>query len=263
MIFYFTGTGNSLHIAKEIGKYNEENISSIASIMNSGKGTYEHILKESESIGFVFPVYAWGPPKIVLDFIDILKLENYNDNYIFAVATCGDNTGNTLKLLEKQLKNRKLNLDSGFSIRMPNNYLLMFDVDDKTSEHNKLKDAEKLLEDINKVIEERKKNVFIDINKFSDGFYSKLIYPLFNKFALNNTKKFHVNDKCTTCGLCESICVVNSIKVNGKPTWNDKCVQCMGCINWCPVNAIQYGKSTEKKGRYTNPNVKITEMKLR
>lgn len=75
-----------------------------------------------------------------------------------------------------------------------------------------------------------------------------------------NTKKFYANDKCTGCGICESVCNCNTIKVDKKPSWGKECTQCLACMHFCPVKAIQYGKGTEKKGRYKNPKVSIAEM---
>ena len=42
------------------------------------------------------------------------------------------------------------------------------------------------------------------------------------------------------------------------PVWvEDQCALCYGCINGCPAQAIQYGKGTEKHGRYMNPRVEL------
>ena len=56
----------------------------------------EYKLREGEKVGFVFPVYAWGPPEIVLRFIRRLKMTK--PEYLFFVCTCGDDTGRTAQL---------------------------------------------------------------------------------------------------------------------------------------------------------------------
>lgn len=262
MIFYFSGTGNSLQVAKSIGEYNEEKLISIAGEMNSKNSDYRYALKEDETIGFVYPVYAWGPPKMVLNFIEKLNFNNYKDNYIFSVATCGENVGNTMKTMSNALKKKNLNLNSGFSIVMPNNYIVMGDVDSKENEEKKLLSAEEALKNINLIIKERKKDVFQVVKGFMPWVLSSIINPLFNK-GTNNTKRFYADDICISCGICESVCNCNSIKVEGKPKWGNECTQCLACIHLCPVKAIQYGKATEKKGRYKNPNVSIDEMKVK
>lgn len=259
MIFYFTGTGNSLQVAKNIAKHSDEKLISIAKIMSDKNSSFNYNLAEDESIGFVFPIYSWGPPKMVLEFINKLKLINCNSNYIYTVVTCGANIGNTMKVMEAALKKKNLILDSGFSIVMPNNYIIIGDVDSKRAEEKKLIEAEETLNKINEVIKKKTKGVFKVSKGFVPFLLTGVINPLFNKGAID-TKKFYANDSCTSCGICEGVCNCNTIKVNKKPTWGDECSQCLACVHLCPVNAIQYGKGTEKKGRYKNPNVAVNEM---
>lgn len=64
MIFYFTGTGNSLQVAKNIGNCQGEELISISSLMCKEKEFYEFSLENTEKVGFVFPVYAWGHLKL-------------------------------------------------------------------------------------------------------------------------------------------------------------------------------------------------------
>lgn len=99
----FSGTGNSLYIAKNIAEHTGEKLISIANEMNKKYDCYEYTLNHDEVIGFVYPVYAWAPPKIVLQFIEKLKFSNYHGNYIFSVTTCGDNIGNTMNVMEDNL----------------------------------------------------------------------------------------------------------------------------------------------------------------
>lgn len=261
MIFYFSGTGNSLQVAKNIAEHNDENLISIAYELNNKNGDFNYTLKDNEVIGFVYPVYAWAPPKMVIEFIKKLKLNNYKDNYIFTVASCGENIGNTMKVISDSLKKKNLNLNSGFSISMPNNYIIMGNIDSKETEKKKLLAAEEVLKNINNVIKERKKDVFQVVKGPIPGILTAVINPLFNKGAMN-TKKFYAKDICTGCGICESVCNCKSIKVEGKPKWGKECTQCLACIHFCPVKAIQYGKGTESKGRYKNPNVTVDEMRV-
>lgn len=261
MIFYFSGTGNSLQVAKNIGEHNDEKLISIAAESSSNNADFEYILKDNETIGFVYPVYAWAPPKMVINFIHKLKLNNYRDNYIFSVATCGGNIGNTMKVMMDALKKKNLNLNSGFSITMPNNYIIMGDVDSKEIEEKKLLAAQEALKSINNTIKERKKQVFQVVRGSMPGILTSVINPIFNKGAMN-TQKFYAKDSCTSCGICESVCNCSTIKVEGKPKWGKECTQCLACIHLCPVRAIEYGKGTERKGRYKNPNVSVDEMRV-
>lgn len=252
MIFYFTGTGNSGYVAREIAKENHDEIFSISKLLNESM-KLEFTLKDEEKIGFIYPIYAWAPPKMVMEFMKKIKFNNYNNNYIFSIATCGDNTGNAMDLIKKELDYKGMALNSGFSIIMPNNYIILGDVDSKEVEKRKLKNAENEMKEINKSIKERRQKIF-KINKgFAPGILTKVINPLFNKHAIN-ISKFYSTDGCVSCGKCEKVCNSKTITiVDGKPQWRGECSQCLACINYCPKKAIQYGKSTIKKGRYTNP----------
>jgi flavodoxin len=101
MIFYFTGTGNSLYAADKIAEAQGDRTYSIAALMDRQKEAFHYDLRENELLGFVFPVYAWGPPKIVLDFIN--KLYITGNPYIFSLSTCADEEGDTTKVVRKAL----------------------------------------------------------------------------------------------------------------------------------------------------------------
>lgn len=251
MIFYFTGTGNSYYAAKKIGDYHDEQVISISEEIKAGRDL-KYKLKEDEIIGFVYPVYAWAPPRIVLDFIKNIQFEGYKGNYAFSVAVCGDNIGETMKVFKEALSKKDIQLQSGFSLIMPNNYIVSYDVDPRELEETKLSKAEESLKEINNVLKEGKSGIFNLEKGPVPGFLTYIFSPLFNKF-IPNTKKFYATDDCTSCGLCQKICSTGNITVNKKPAWGANCAMCMACIHRCPVRAIQYGKSTLKKGRYFNP----------
>ncbi len=254
MIFYFSGTGNSLAAAKNIASHHGEALVSMAAAVNSSAKEHAYSLGDNEIIAFVHPVYAWGPPTIVLEFMKKLKLHNYRGNYVFSVVTCGSNIGNTIKVIGACLGQRGISLDSAFSIKMPNNYIIMGDVDKKEVVNRKLLAAGEKLQRINETVARRKKGVFELDKGFLPWLLTGFLNPMFNKAGIN-TKKFHASENCTGCGTCELVCNCLNIKVEGKPRWGNRCSQCLACIHYCPAEAVQYGKNTKKKGRYTNPDV--------
>lgn len=257
MIFYFTGTGNSLYAASNIAEAQGDRVFSIAKLMDQNEDVYHYELGENELLGFAFPIFAWAPPKIVLEFIK--RLDVKGKPYVFSLCTCGDEEGNTAKVLRKALAKKDLSLDGSFTLRMPNNYIIGFDVDPKDLEAEKLKAAERMLSEINKTISQRQKNVNLTIPGRFPALKTALVNPMFNRFALN-TRQFSADDTCTSCGICEKICPVHTIKVEGKPVWGKACTQCLGCIHRCPVHAIQYGKGTARKGRYYHPDLNRLEV---
>jgi len=250
MIFYFSGTGNSQHAARVIASAQGETLLSIPRELDQPTPELVYPLQENETIGLVYPVHAWGPPRLVLDFVSRLKVDDHP--YIFSVNTCGDEEGHATKILQKALARRGLTLASAFCLKMPNNYIAGFDVDPQELADTKIRQAEDQLTHINAVIAERKTAVFELYPGKMPGLKSHLINPLFNRFAMG-TGPFFATDDCTSCGLCEQLCPVHTIKVKGKPRWSKACTQCLACIHRCPVKAIQYGKSTINKGRYVYP----------
>ena len=259
MIFYFSGTGNSKYVAEYIGKAQGERLISIAKEMTLGKAKHEYNLQLGEKIIFVYPVYAWAPPAMVVEFMKEINFVNYQDNYISTIAVCGENIGNTMKVVNKVLGEKGMKLSSGFSVATPNNYIIMGDVDSKEVERTKLERLEVSLAEINKAIKNNEDQVFNVVKGPLPALLTTIVNPLFNKGAMN-IKNFIVDNNCTGCGICEKVCNGRCIKVHGKPSWSGRCTQCLACIHYCPVKAIQYGKSTTKKGRYTNPKVNIKDM---
>ncbi|WP_334075937.1 MULTISPECIES: EFR1 family ferrodoxin [Paenibacillus] len=258
MIFYFTGTGNSLYAAKTIASRQEEELISITAAVGSGKDVYEYELRDNEVVGFVHPVHAWGPPPIVLDFIQKLKLRNYRGNYVFSVVTCGGSAGNTMKLTARSLKEHGLPLNSGFSVIMPNNYIMMGDVDSEAVRQEKLAAANETLRYINEAVARKAEEFRVNRGRLP-WLVTGVIHPMFSKNAMK-TEKFHATDQCTGCGICAKVCNCGNILVDDRPDWGARCTQCLACIHYCPAQAAQYGKVTEKKGRYVNPYVSIAEI---
>ena len=91
MIFYFSGTGNSKWIAEQIAKAQNEVLVFMPNAIRDG--IEEFVLADDEKVGFVFPVYSWGPPLSVLRFLDWVTLSNFHSQYVFFVCSCGDDTG--------------------------------------------------------------------------------------------------------------------------------------------------------------------------
>ncbi|MGX7198720.1 EFR1 family ferrodoxin [Enterococcus nangangensis] len=109
MIFYFTGTGNSLYLAKKLGELTGDEVFSIAEIM-AGKP-----MPACEGVvGLVFPTYAWAPPEIVLDFVEKHLVEDAKDIYFYAIASCAGSVGNLMHYLEKAAGR---SLDAAFSVK--------------------------------------------------------------------------------------------------------------------------------------------------
>ena len=249
MIYYFTGTGNSLCVARQLAEETGEGLASIAEIMR-GKPFPE----PGRLTGIVYPVFAWAPPKIVVDFVKQYRAQ-LNTDYIFSVCTAGGSCVGSMTRLEKALGRP---LDSAYCLIMPNNFMIGMDVDAGEAAEKKLKEAQAQIPSIAKALLERKQEISGIKRGALRMFMSAAAESFFNTFALSSAHKFYAKDSCNACRLCGEVCPTENIQIDQKPLWGKDCTLCFACINHCPVKAIQYGKGTEKKGRYVNPNCRVS-----
>lgn len=253
MVFYFSGTGNSFSVAQKIaGKLNDKLVS-VSDCLNKGELTFT--LTDNESVGFIFPVYFYGVPSIVLDFIAKLDLKNYRNNYAYAAGTCGGKSGDMHAMLRRKLAGHGIRLNAVYDVFMPDNYILMFNLLTPAEKVTGILDAaETRIAEIVENIHSRKS---IPIkSSIKRWFMTTFSYPVY-KYG-RSTRPFHVTADCNGCGLCARRCPCLMIEMQDKiPHWKKgKCTQCLACLHRCPHRAIEYGKKTQNRGRYVNPEAK-------
>lgn len=253
-IYYFTGTGNSLKCARDLGdKLGETQLISVS------EATEKEVNPLSDNIGIVFPVYIWGIPLIISEFIKKLSRENKN-KYIFAVATNGGAVSGALRVLQKRLRARGLELSAGFSLKMPSNFIGMHQ--SSIEEQNQIFcQAETKLNEIIEYIKTGKTGI-LEKGSFIEGIIKTgIIYRFASIFLHKFDKDFWVNEKCNGCGMCKKVCPVENIKLeNSRPKWLHHCEQCYACVNYCPRESIQFRKMTLGKQRYKNPFVEVKDI---
>lgn len=247
MIFYYSGCGNSKWLAEELaGKLNEKAL--FIPELND-KGFDEYSFDGDESLGFVFPIYAWAPPRVVENFIHKVEWKG-KPTYVWFACTCGDEMGMAHQLFDKILRKKNLTLDAAFGFKMPETYLCFpgFKLDTKEKEAQKIAEADAKLPKVAEQIRNREK--VLDLIKGPlPRLKSSLLRWSFDSVV--SDKKYFTTDNCIGCGKCESACPFHNIKmVDGKPQWQGNCTQCMACYQYCPKNAIQYGTCTQGKGQY-------------
>lgn len=236
MIFYFSGTGNSAWAARQLARLTDDvayDIISLKELPDMGR---------AKQIGFVFPVYAWGAPEVVVEFAKKLPR---TQSYTFGVCTCGGDAGLAMKQFSKWYP-----LCSSYSLLMPNNYIIGSDPDEESETRQKITAARGELERMAGEIR-RQERVYRVHEGALAGVKSRFVNLGFNKFA-RSTKPFWAGEGCNGCGQCARNCPASAISLReGKPVWAQQCFQCLRCINECPQQAIQYGKATAGRPRYT------------
>ena len=246
MIFYFTGTGNSLFAARTLAHDGEDVISMIDAVRGRA---FRYTLKENEPLGFVFPVYFYTVSDPVLELVRNLTVENAS--FVYAVIPCGASIGAAGGFLKSELKKRGLELQRVDALVVPDGALIFYNIDPPEKMEKKLEAATKELASIKRAIDRREGN-----NVKGSPALGKAWLAAYH--ACMSTKPFHADDSCIHCGKCASVCPAGAITMtDGRPVWTkNKCLKCCGCINRCPVSAIQYGKRTASRGRYVNPVLK-------
>ena len=246
MIFYFTGTGNSLYAAQKLADGGEEIVSIVEALRSK---TFHYTLKDNEPLGFVFPVYFYTVSDPVLELVRNLSVENAG--FVYAVIPCGASIGAAGGFLKSELKKRGLELQRLDALVVPDGALIFYDIDTPEKMEQQLAAATKELASIKQAVDRREGNRIT-----GSPIAGKIGLAAYH--ACMSTKAFYADEKCIGCGKCASICPPGAIKmVGGRPAWTkSKCLKCCGCINRCPVSAIQYGKKSASRGRYVNPVLK-------
>lgn len=252
MIFYFSATGNSQYIAQRLAEVTGETLVSITECLKNHKYTWE--LLPAERVGFVTPVYFFGLPSIVSEFIRNLDLCVRGQHFVYHVVTFGTITGQSHYMMEKALRKKGLNLDGRYIVKMVDTYTLMFDLSDEEKCEKVMKDAEVC---IDRVIEKVVNRVRGDFDNRKIPHWLAFPYTYCNR--KKSTAPFVALGRCIGCGACAKKCPMGAIEMrDNRPIWiKEQCLQCLGCLHRCPVFAIQYGKKTIKHGQFVHPGVKM------
>ena len=271
VIYYFSGTGNTLFVARDIAEELGASLIPIASLVNDPV-----VDVDSEVTGIVYPVYYGELPVIVREFAG--KMANLEGKYIFAVCTFGGSAGDSLRSLRKIIRSRGGELPATYGVHMPQNAFYKFWEKHEPLYRNWRK---KKLNTVISNIKARKRgdfftNVIFDIIFKGIQAYMRPKYKQsFIKLSgaspdlsveelirLNDTS-FSVTDECTGCGICAKVCPVNNIiMVENRPTWQHRCENCIACYNFCPEKAIRNSIASEGY-YYRHPDIKVRDMMIR
>lgn len=266
-IYYFSGTGNSLHVAKELQKrIPGANLIPMVSLLNK-----DVIETNGETIGFVFPIHLMTIPWNVKIFIK--KLDVKSAKYIFAMVTrIGSPCSTAFTRIEKILKKKGKSLDSYLILNMASNDPKFKPWHQATKEEiaNFESEIQNRLNSFQNIITSKEKYHQKDTQiTIPANIVMEHLGAFLADISGDGGKHFYADAKCTGCGICEKVCLSQKIKmVDKKPAWqkNRKCFLCYACLNFCPAESVQMRSGrfikfyTNENGRYYHPEATVDDI---
>ncbi len=254
IIFYHSGTGNSLHAAKRAAE-----ALGGAELIHMGRRREEGYRSlDLDAVGFVFPVYAWGPPFAVEKFLKNLDIAK--PNYTFTILTHGGWPGDTLPMWDDLLSAKGFRNDAGWALRSVENYIPFYNPPAPNKQEKINANFERALEEVCAKIRKREKKELK--GSLLGKFARYVIHPLWASHVNTSDKNWKVSEKCAGCGICAKVCPVGNIAMiaEKRPAWNRSCEQCMACFHWCPEQALTWGHKGVGYNHYHHPAVKVTDL---
>lgn len=243
LVFYFTATGNSLFVARQLS----DDPISIPQELKKSELKYE-----ADEIGFVMPDYAGAIPKIVREFV---AKASFKAPYIFSVITFGNACVNVAEYWDEYCKGKGVINNYIQPILMVDNYLPVFDMNQQMA--------------IDKHVDESLARILEDIGAHK----SHIAEPqmgMFNKEMLKGMQDQHFSmtaerllelkpDRCVECMTCEKVCPHKNFRLSGdRLEFSGDCEYCLACVHNCPQKAL-----TLKSNRPGNPGERNAEARYR
>ena len=263
LILYHTGSGSTQVICELL----KENLCSQFNVMLESIYNFDNkLLDVFDFIIFGTPCYHCEPSESMQDFIKKLPVIKHGKN-AFVFATCGLHSGNTVRMMVKDLLKKNIYTVDSTVIRgpasdgalmLPSWISFMFNFEKTVLEKIKHMKAaiDKYIEipaceENTKVPSFKWYSPFIYINHFGKKSYSKYI------------KNISVDiDRCTGCLICVNACergcwtqnkIDEKSRTTSKVNFNyERCEFCLKCIHHCPSNAICFNNKMKDMPRLNN-----------
>lgn len=247
MVFYFTGTGNSLYIAKQLS----ESPVSIPQAMKQ-----ETLDFTDESIGIVAPIYGHEMPQMVKDF---LKKAAFHTDYFYILLTYGNRHGGAAELAKQVCDECGVSVNYINVIQMVDNWLPSFDMNEqKAIDKHIPQQLAPILADLNS-----KKNAISPVTDADRAAHQQFLAGISRMPADAWQHLLKISDACIGCGICEKVCPSGSIRVeNGRAVHHaGNCQTCLACVHACPQKAIGLVMPEKNpNARYRNEHISLQEI---
>jgi len=246
MVLYFSATGNTEYIARELARELDDECVNLLPRVKSG----DHSVLHSEK-PFILcaPVYVCEMPRFLAAYLKAQEFTGSRD--VYCVFTSGGYCGISGQLARSLFRKKQMNYRGHAEVKMPRNYVAndSYPMLEREEIERRIRAARVQLKDIVAGIRAGEKLTARHIFLF-ETLVTVPFNPVWCKFKLT-AKAFYTTDQCIGCGKCVKLCPLNNISLrDGKPLWGDRCTHCMACIGNCPAEAIEYGSITLEKEPY-------------
>lgn len=247
MVFYFTGTGNSLYVAKQI----EEDPISVPQVMRTGNSEFI-----SESIGIVAPIYGHELPSMVKEF---MKKSIFHTDYFYIILTYGNRHGGAAELAKQFCEDCGIAVNYINVIMMADNWLPGFDMNEQKKIDKKVEEnMAVILADL-----AAHKSIISEVTDADRAAHQQFLGRMSQMPVDAWQHLLRVTDACTGCGTCEKVCPSASVHIeDGRAVHiSGNCQTCLACAHACPQKAIQLTiPEVNPDARYRNEHISLQEI---
>ena len=249
MILYFSGTGNSMAISRQLAERLGEQVMPLSRAVARD-------LSQERRIGLVFPCYWFNAPRAVTELLPRLQLPK--DAYVFIVIPCGAQAGNAIWTVRRMLAAIGVEVAYSHKIRVPDNSAVGFgrNPNDQVWKFDRYAGR----------LERITADIAAGVRRCHYAWWglagALCAIPAVQRRTLPMLTPAVNADRCIACGICAKVCPQGNIAIrDGKACCGDDCTQCLACVHFCPHQAVEINsKPTPKAHQYHHPRVTVNDI---